>query len=570
VGREDIMTNYIKHFVSLFTPQNEKAREDQVENSAGGFVFALDKWTRLDRWLVLGAEGGTYYASERKLTRDNARTIAECLGEDGLRTVARIVAISEAGRAPKQAPAIFALAMAAGDANPETRKAALAAVPRVCRTGTDLFHFARDVEGFRKWGRGLRNAIAGWYNDKPVERVAYQALKYRERDGWSHRDLLRLSHPKAKTPQHDALYRWIVGGEDALAKETPRGKPLDSTLLPAFVRAFGELRRATDKKQIVAMIRDHRFTHEMLLTEWKNEPDVWAALLPDMPQGALIRNLGKMTSVGLLSPMSEAARLVCQRLTDRDRLARARIHPIAVLSALKVYEQGRGERAQRRTDALSWTPVREIVDALNEAFHLAFKSIEPTGRKHLLALDVSGSMTSGNIAGVPGLTPRVASAAMAMATARAESEYAVIGFTAAPNGYGGTWGGGTSGIMPLPISASQRLDDVLETVDGLPFGGTDCSLPMIWAQKNKVHVDTFVIYTDSETWAGHVHPFQALREYRQKMGRAARLIVVGMTSTGFTIADPSDAGMLDVVGFDSAAPQLMADFSRGGSIELRR
>ena len=35
-----------------------------------------------------------------------------------------------------------------------------------------------------------------------------------------------------------------------------------------------------------------------------------------------------------------------------------------------------------------------------------------------------------------------------------------------------------------------------------------------------------------------------------------------MDSNGFSIADPNDAGMLDVVGFDSATPALMADFSR--------
>ena len=46
------------------------------------------------------------------------------------------------------------------------------------------------------------------------------------------------------------------------------------------------------------------------------------------------------------------------------------------------------------------------------------------------------------------------------------------------------------------------------------------------------------------------------------MGRAAKLVVVGMTATGFTIADPNDAGMLDVVGFDAGAPQVMADFVR--------
>jgi 60 kDa SS-A/Ro ribonucleoprotein len=550
------MSNYLAHFSALFTPQREKARPEQAKNSAGGFSFTLDVWARLDRWLILGCEGGTYYASEQKLTRENAETVLACLRDDGLRTVAQIVAISEAGRAPKSAPAIFALAMAAGDEKLETRRAALAALPRVCRIGTDLFHFARDVEGFRKWGRGLRSAVAAWYNDKPVDKLAYQAIKYQQRDGWSHRDLLRLSHPTAPSPEHDALYRWIVSGAEGLGKESARGKALSMASLPKGILAFESLRACTNRKQLIALIREHRFTHEMLLSEHKNDPEVWAALLEDMPQTALIRNLGKMTSVGLLAPMSDASRKVAKQLTDKARLSKARVHPIALLSALKVYQQGHGERALKRDNALSWAPVGEIVDALDEAFHLASEGIEPTGKKHLLALDVSGSMTCGAIAGIPGLTPRVASAAMAMATARVEKDFAAVGFTS------GNGGAGT-GLLPLSITGKQRLDDVLEVVNNLPFGGTDCSLPMIWAKENKVPVDTFVIYTDSETWAGKVHPFQALRDYREKMGRRAKLIVVGMTATKFTIADPSDPGMLDVVGFDSAAPRVMADFARG-------
>ena len=76
-------------------------------------------------------------------------------------------------------------------------------------------------------------------------------------------------------------------------------------------------------------------------------------------------------------------------------------------------------------------------------------------------------------------------------------------------------------------------------------------------------VDTFVIYTDSETWAGDVHPAEALREYRRRSGIDARLVVVGMVSNGFTIADPNDRGMLDVVGFDAATPALIAGFASG-------
>ena len=117
-------------------------------------------------------------------------------------------------------------------------------------------------------------------------------------------------------------------------------------------------------------------------------------------------------------------------------------------------------------------------------------------------------------------------------------------------------------MVPLTVSPRQRLDDVVKTISGLPFAATDCALPMLWALKEKVAADIFVVYTDSETWFGDIHPVQALRQYRERMGIAAKLIVVGMVSNGFTIADPDDAGMLDIVGFDTAAPALIADFAR--------
>jgi 60 kDa SS-A/Ro ribonucleoprotein len=86
---------------------------------------------------------------------------------------------------------------------------------------------------------------------------------------------------------------------------------------------------------------------------------------------------------------------------------------------------------------------------------------------------------------------------------------------------------------------------------------------MLYAMEREREVDTFVIYTDSETWAGAVHPAEALREYRRRSGIDARLVVVGMVSNGFSIADPGDPGMLDVVGFDAATPALIAGFAKG-------
>ncbi|HSE81702.1 MAG TPA: TROVE domain-containing protein [Gaiellaceae bacterium] len=531
----------------------------QVPNSAGGFAWAVDDWTRLHRFLVLGSEGGSYYAGEWTLTRENAEAVERCLAADGPRTVREIVRVSEEGRAPKNDPAIFALAMAAGHADEATRRSALDALPQVCRTGTHLFQFATFVEGFRGWGRSLRRAVGRWYAAQSPEAVAYQAVKYRQREGVSHRDLLRLAHPAERvsagnptlevSSRHARLFEWIVRGGEADG-------------LPRVVEGYVHTQTAQSPAETAELVREYGLPREAVQSEHLTSTEVWEALLADMPMTAMIRNLATMTRVGVVAPGSEGTGKVVAQLGDGERIRRARVHPIALLAALRTYAAGRGARGRN-----TWSPVREIVDALDAAFYTAFDNVEPAGRRLLLALDVSGSMTYGAVAGVPGLIPRDASAALALVTAATEPRYEVVGFFAGKGGFTkrgrAMHVGYTDGLTPLAISPRQRLDDVVKTVSDLPFGGTDCALPMLYAQSLEREVDTFVIYTDSETWAGHVHPAQALRDYRQASGIDARLVVVGMVSNGFSIADPADPGMLDVVGFDTATPTLVSDFARG-------
>ena len=568
------MPDYAQHFNPSRTPQNEQASPKQVANSAGGFSFKLDRWKRLDRWLILGSEGGTYYATERELTRENAKIVGECLDADAARTVATVVDVSVAGRAPKNDSAIFALALAASHKDPAVRKMALAAMPKVCRIGTHLFHFVRAADSMRGWGPGLRRSVADWYGDKTIDQLCHQVTKYAQRDKWSHRDLLRLSHAEPR-PGREAAYRWICGaplGDRAVAghAKSKRGERSYPGVgeLPAYLAAFEEL-KAADEARTITLIREHNFTHEMIDTKHKNSADVWAALLERMPPGALVRSLAKMTAVGLLKPMSSAVATVAERLTDEAALRRARLHPVAILSALMVYRQGHGERGK-----LKWEPAPAVIDALDAGFYASFGAIVPSGARTLLAIDVSGSMDSGTIAGVPGLSPRVGAGAMAMVTARAEKLWHAVGFS---NAVAGSWTCGSgrsmhpgvnSALMPLGISPRQRLDDVVSTMRSIPMGGTDCALPMLYAMAQGLEVDSFVIYTDSETWHGDIHPHQALEAYRAKSGIAAKLAVVGMVANQFTIANPDDAGMLDVVGFDSAAPSILADFSRVGEKPL--
>ncbi len=536
------MTKHLTSFLARTngaTPQSLPiAGSAQVANSAGGYSFAVDDWTRLRRFLVLGSEGGSYYATEAALTADGAGATLRCIALDGCRVVREIVEISQAGRAPKNDAALFALALCASKGDDPTRREALAALPKVARTGTHLFHFAAFADAQRGWGRGLRSAIANWYGAQDAKNLAYGAIKYQSRDGWSHRDLLRLSHPTPKTQAQGIIYHWMTQGWPGVGTEP---HPVAEV---AQIWAFERIKRAGDEMEVASLIREYRLPREAVPTPFLTSPLVWEALFEEMPMMALIRNLATLTRIGLLSPLSQTAQKVVAQLGDADRLRRARVHPIAILAALRTYANGRGARGKG-----VWEPVSAVVDALDAAFYTAFGNLSPSKMRHLLALDVSGSMSWGEIAGVPGLTPREASAAMALVTGAVEENVEYTAFS--------------DKLVPVQIGHRVRLDSVLKQLASIPMGGTDCALPMLWALKKKVMVDVFVVYTDSETWFGKIHPVEALARYRQETGIAAKLIVVGMLSNKFSIADPNDGGMLDVVGFDIAAPQLMSDFAAG-------
>jgi 60 kDa SS-A/Ro ribonucleoprotein len=239
-----------------------------------------------------------------------------------------------------------------------------------------------------------------------------------------------------------------------------------------------------------------------------------------------------------------------------------------IMKAWQTYTKGTGMRS-------TWKPLPSIRDALDEAFYAAYDNVVPSGKRTLLAVDVSGSMTMHSVAGMDGMTARSAAAAMALVTAATEPRHEIVAFSAkvVPGqrdvGYGNRasesffrdptgWA-----CQPLDISPRMRMDAVMETMRDTQAGGTDCAMPMLYALENEREVDTFVIYTDNETWAGSVHPTQALQRYRAESGIPARLVCVAMSATDYSVADPNDPLMLDVVGLDPSAPALIAAFARG-------
>lgn len=544
--------DYASHVTDTRSRQGEPADATQVENRSGSFVWGLDELSRLRRFLILGTEGGTYYAGEGELTRENAQVIDRMIeAGDGQTVVAEATMISDQGRALKNEPALFALALCSVAADRELRVAALKALPTVARIPTHLWTFIeyRHTLG-GGWGRAMRKAVASWYEQKPIKLLAYHAIKYRQRAGWTHRDALRLAHPETDDPSRKLVFSWMVD---------PDATEADKMILPTVIHGFELLKSMTDENgeipdehldAAIQTIRGNKLPREALPTSLLARPEVWEALLPEMPMTAMIRNLVSMTRVGFLKDGTEAMEMVTDRLTTEERLRESRIHPLSILMALGAYRAGGGERS-RGLDAHREGYASGLLQAaLDRAFHLSFGNVEATRKRILIGLDVSASMTWTENYIATGLDARTGSAAMALTMFHSEPEGNVDVMTFSDQG---EW------FRVLP---KETLASMVERVGRLRACSTDCSLPIELAAREKRQFDAFVIFTDNET--NHPHSRQAasaLRAYRGTVGpRNAKLAVVGMTSNGFSIADPHDGGMMDFVGFDTATPDAIKEF----------
>ena len=476
---------------------------------------------RLETFLTLGGDPGSYRAAHFGFHADAGRTVKDSLRADGPAAVRLIEEVSESGRALSHDAALFALALASSPefADAETNAAALHALPKVARTGAHLCKYASYVGSVRGWGRGLRSAVADWYTSKQVQELATQILKHRHRKGWSHRDLLRLSHPKPPTPDHNALFQWAVEGElgHLAAPNIASGKLRQ-------IYAFEQLKRTTDEIEMVRLVEDYRLTHDIIPPSCRKSAAVWEALLGSMPYMAMVRNLGHMTAAGLIAPQSAATALVVMRLVDRGRIRRANVHPASLLSALAKYRSG------------PWQASSVVASALEDALHLAFANIEPSGQRLFLGIDASLLANDARCHGICRVPAAHAAATMAMEFARVDPHSHIALLDREP--------------AFIDIAKTANLGDVCGAMTRAS-GPADPSTAIEYARENGMQVDAFVFFTGSL-------PLEALEAYRRQSGIPAKLVIIATEAADFEGTVPQH--VMRVAGFDPMVPRAIRQF----------
>lgn len=527
------MAKAIRNHLSTPAPQSEPESEIQVKNNAGGYTFEVSDKVRLERFLILGVDGGTYYVSEKDLTKQNVDFLRKLIKKDENLVLQTTVAISKSGRAYRNDAAVFVMALLLSEG--KNKKATVSAIPSVVRTGTHVYALADYITSLGGWGRSKRAAVAGWFKSQSVDQLAYQAVKYRQRNGWTLRDLMRKSH---------------VTGIDKNVGNFILGKPTLSHGVE-IIDGFEAMQESQSVSSVLERLDSYpNLPWETIPTKFLTDFKVWKKLFENgqLRGQAALRNVIRLAKLGAFEDMG-FARKFSDLIADENMIKATRLHPMNYLNAYVVFNEGQAVSAGwsvARTRAWNVSPI--VTSALYDGFGISFENIEPANKKTMISIDTSASM-GWNLAGNTQLDCYQGAAAMAMITARTEPMYVVNGFA--------------TRLKPINISSRNSLADAIRMVRAAGGGGTDCAQPMLHAIEKNLDIDTFIVITDNETWAGNIHPHKALEQYRQKSGNAARLVVVAMTPTNYTIANPLDVGMLDVVGFDSNTPKVIADFSAG-------
>ncbi|AFY35126.1 TROVE domain-containing protein [Calothrix sp. PCC 7507] len=520
------------------TPQTQPipGREtEMIQGRSGGFMFNAGIWQMLRRCLLIGTAQSTYYAGKQELTEDFVAVIKQAVAENPGRVAEEILYASD-GRAINNSAPILALVLLSMGETPEAKQAFSEIFPQVIRTGSHFYEWLNYTKSLRGFGKIVREAGKTWLSREDVKGLAYQLLKYQQRQGFSHRDALRLFHVKPPTETHRELFEWVVRGWEDLPAEIP-------TDAIAQIWWYEWLKR--NPTQTHQAIAQGNLTHEMASPVGKMDKPAWQLLFQQMPIGAMLRNLGSLTELGVLRA-DESANIsrIADVLNNKEHLRKGRIHPIDVLKALKTYQSG-GKLGRSKKN---WQPVPRIVDILEKAVELSFDVVPPTGKVFMHAVDVSGSMSWAVVDSV-GLTYCEIAATMALVTAKAEKNYMIRGFS--------------TNFQELGITAKDTFSSAVRKASKHNYGGTDASVAYDWMIKQKFHADVVCFWTDSESWAGNKHPSQALAEYRRKVNPNVKAVYITLAPCQITLVDPQDPLSWDLSGFDPGMPRVIQMLATG-------
>jgi 60 kDa SS-A/Ro ribonucleoprotein len=335
----------------------------------------------------------------------------------------------------------------------------------------------------------------------------------------------------------------VAGGSAKAGKKSEAKQSQSASQAPIKKQSSA----AEDLALACALIRKYRLAREHVPTHMMDSREVWMALLQNMGATAMLRNLNKLTSLGLLSADAPGSALLRKKLQDLPGLQQARVGPLDILVSADVYSQGAGELGK-----LTWTPQPWVITALDECFsaytlHLA-QHAAPSKYRVLLGIDLRASM----LVKVGSTTGRKAAAATALVWKRLNPHWRFVGFS-------------ENGCIPIEIDASSTLVECLRLFESITPGPADIGSLIADAADRLEVYDAIVAFTSQGSFRSSEPLEDQMSLYRQivKCNDSALFSVTMSATPSCTIETDADSGLHDCVFSSSLLEELL------GTLDMR-
>ncbi|XP_063984240.1 RNA-binding protein Ro60-like [Diachasmimorpha longicaudata] len=536
--------------------------------------------SRFTRYLFVGKEYPVYHSgtwtNPTNFTLDKLPSLEDlsCSPATALLPLNKIKSALSSGLIHQPENLMFALAASARQQKSESlRRAAYEYLSQHCKSPEHFLLFVSFASKLSKqqsiprhgYGHGWRTAVNEWYLSQGSKTLAECVTRLKSRYGWSHKDIIKLSHPVTKgcTPDVQAVIKYIVFGLEKAKLEFENESRAREVL--ELMERVEDFRQCEDPVRAAGLIRLHHYTLDHVNPDLMKFPDVWEALVETMDLASIVQNLQRIQNAGLLATGSQIAEKIIAALMDKDQVLKSKISPSVLLLAVKTYENPDGvpmpvKRRIGRKNKLKHKriprPDMRIIDAMYLALNMSFSNVQPTGLKYLIIVSTGGWRKPQGCQGavVEASGPWVVEAAcvLALGLLRADDKVTVSTFT------------GTEGLNARSVHLDKNATfvEAVEKIKARSTGPPNIGKPMLWAAHHRRKYDVFINVVDKMR-EKYDFTGRAMDLYKKKMNLpTTRLInwVVGSTSTYMEGRNVSD--VLTVCGFDVHVPRIIEAFAR--------
>jgi 60 kDa SS-A/Ro ribonucleoprotein len=482
-----------------------------ARNEEGGWGYARPPRRALAQFAATGCFNTTFYASAEvqldQVLELSARVTPEF--------VAKTAVYCREHGFMKDMPALLLAALS--KRNPTLLDGAFDRVvdsPRMLRTFVQIVRSG--ATGRKSLGSAPKRCVRRWL-DQRTDAALFAASVGQAP---SLVDVIRMVHPRPRTPEREALYGYLLGRD--VARHS----------LPGIVERF-EAFKAGDRKEVPDV------PFQMLSSLGLSQSE-WAEVARRAPWQMLRMNLNTFARHGVFDEPGTTEGIAA-RLRDAAEIARARVFPYQLLAAY------------RSTDERVPSAVRV---AIEDAMELAIANVPAIDGQVYVCPDVSGSMRSPITGRRKGSTTTIrcvdAAALIAAAFVRKNPRTEVVPFE--------------QSVVDVRLSPRDTVITNAERLASVGGGGTSVSAPLAQLNRRKATGDLVVIVSDNESWVDRSDQrgTETMREWNmfRQRNRKARLVLIDLQPYRTTQAVERE-DILNVGGFSDQVFDVVSEFASG-------